>query len=314
MHTESKPQSKTQSKPQSIIENKYQELLAKCKDKINSTMREYIKITAKKNAKLNLWQSKFFGQPYLLKDQKYPTDNNGNNLYLLAQFDFYEIPNSPPFPKQGLLQFWISDNDLYGLNFADRTKQDKFKVIYHKEIHKNPEKLMQDFSFLPTLGKESDWIICEDQKKNTDKYKYKSPGNPTEYSLDFKLDTMPITSCDKYFYKLFESDFKNAENKFDDFNEYEFMDEYDKKYDKKYDKHLNRYASHIIGGYPDFTQEDPRGDGEEYLKQNILLFQMDSDITNEIMWGDMGIANFFINQEDLAKLDFSNVFYNWDCS
>lgn len=39
MHTESKPQ----SKPQSIIENKYQELLAKCKDKINSTMREYIK-------------------------------------------------------------------------------------------------------------------------------------------------------------------------------------------------------------------------------------------------------------------------------
>lgn len=117
---------------------------------------------------------------------------------------------------------------------------------------------MQDFSFLPTLGKESDWIICEDQKKNTYKYKYKSPGNPTEYSLDFKLDTMPITSCDKYFYKLFESDFKNAENKFDEF--------------------------------------------------------MDSDMTNEIIWGDMGIANFFINQEDLAKLDFSNVFYNWDCS
>ena len=49
-------------------------------------------------------------------------------------------------------------------------------------------------------------------------------------------------------------------------------------------------------------------------KSSILLADENLDITNEIMWGDMGIANFFINKEDLSKLDFSNVFYNWDCS
>ena len=31
------------------------------------------------------------------------------------------------------------------------------------------------------------------------------------------------------------------------------------------------------------------------------------------MWGDCGVGNFFINAEDLKRLDFSNVLYNWDC-
>ncbi|MDE5859478.1 MAG: DUF1963 domain-containing protein, partial [Oscillospiraceae bacterium] len=33
-----------------------------------------------------------------------------------------------------------------------------------------------------------------------------------------------------------------------------------------------------------------------------------------IMWGDMGVANFFISENDLKNLDFSKVAYNWDCS
>lgn len=30
-------------------------------------------------------------------------------------------------------------------------------------------------------------------------------------------------------------------------------------------------------------------------------------------WGDGGVCNFFINADDLANHDFSNVLYNWDC-
>ncbi|WP_026659599.1 DUF1963 domain-containing protein [Butyrivibrio sp. AC2005] len=49
-------------------------------------------------------------------------------------------------------------------------------------------------------------------------------------------------------------------------------------------------------GYPFFTQYDPREDGE----YETLLFQMDSTFGEayEIMWGDAGICNFFINEED----------------
>jgi len=31
------------------------------------------------------------------------------------------------------------------------------------------------------------------------------------------------------------------------------------------------------------------------------------------MWGDAGVANFFINSADLINKDFSRVMYNWDC-
>ena len=62
-----------------------------------------------------------------------------------------------------------------------------------------------------------------------------------------------------------------------------------------------------VGGYPFFTQSDPRSadDGE------ILLFQLNS--VKDIMWGDAGVANFFIDREALKNRDFSHVMYNWDC-
>ena len=70
---------------------------------------------------------------------------------------------------------------------------------------------------------------------------------------------------------------------------------------------------HKIGGYPFFTQTDPRDEDDEYEEYEVLLFQMDSDTEADIMWGDMGVANFFIKEKDLRNLDFSDVLYNWDC-
>ena len=32
-----------------------------------------------------------------------------------------------------------------------------------------------------------------------------------------------------------------------------------------------------------------------------------------ILWGDCGVANFFIPRANLERLDFSQVLYNWDC-
>ena len=30
-----------------------------------------------------------------------------------------------------------------------------------------------------------------------------------------------------------------------------------------------------------------------------------------VMWGNVGVGNFFINREKLKALDFSDVLYNW---
>lgn len=79
-----------------------------------------------------------------------------------------------------------------------------------------------------------------------------------------------------------------------------------------YEEHFGGQG-HKIGGYPFFTQTDPREWEKAYQEHNILLLQIDTDDDLGIMWGDYGVANFFITKEVLLNLDFSNVLYNWDC-
>ena len=67
-----------------------------------------------------------------------------------------------------------------------------------------------------------------------------------------------------------------------------------------------------IGGYPFFTQWEIRDKDDE----NKLFIQLDSlyDSKEDIlMWGDSGVANFFIIDEDLKNRNFEDVIYNWDC-
>jgi uncharacterized protein YwqG len=81
---------------------------------------------------------------------------------------------------------------------------------------------------------------------------------------------------------------------------------------------ISSFFGHKIGGYPDFTQEDVRkhsSNSDQKQKPDILLFQMDTDgnETIDILWGDTGVGNFFIDESALRELDFSKVLYNWDC-
>ena len=75
-------------------------------------------------------------------------------------------------------------------------------------------------------------------------------------------------------------------------------------------------GGHCIGGYPTFTQWDPRGVYDDFAGHTTLLFQLDSDQAEgiDIMWGDMGVGHFFVEPERLAALDFSSVLYDYDCS
>lgn len=74
-----------------------------------------------------------------------------------------------------------------------------------------------------------------------------------------------------------------------------------------------------IGGYPAFVAE---GDERFYhlpddnYEEFILLLQIDSNGSGKnICWKNSdGVGNFFIEPSALKRLDFSNVFYAWDCS
>ena len=65
--------------------------------------------------------------------------------------------------------------------------------------------------------------------------------------------------------------------------------------------------------YPAFTQCDPRYYDKNLARFNTLLLQLDCEDECDLMFGYAGVANFFINEEDLKKLDFTKGLYNWDC-
>ena len=72
---------------------------------------------------------------------------------------------------------------------------------------------------------------------------------------------------------------------------------------------MNQGSGSKLFGWPFFTQQDPR---EKDSKYDTLLLQLDSD-SDHIVWGDMGVGNFFINSKKLEKKDFSDVLFYWDC-
>ncbi len=90
----------------------------------------------------------------------------------------------------------------------------------------------------------------------------------------------------------------------------DFESELSGKVAKEFEK-LFHSSGHKIGGYAYFTQEDPRQYDPEN-KNDVLLLQIDSD--KEIMWGDAGISNIFINVDDLKKKRFDKAYFNWDCA
>lgn len=246
---------------------------------IEATIEPYIKIELSDNNKPTWWQSKFGGLPYLPKNFEYPRSYAGEYLYLLAQINFTEVPPIEGLPDRGILQFYVANDDLWGLDFDNPTQQDKFRIIYFPHLELSEKDLITDFSFLAT---ETDFAL------------------PIEgcCAIKFSVNYAPLSASD-YQFNLFDisSDDHQIDPKFD---------EYWQKFDS---------SGHKILGYPYFTQDDPRHNLAE-TEPLILLFQMDSDSNNngcEIMWGDNGIGNFFIKQSDLVKLDFTHVLYNWDC-
>lgn len=251
--------------------------LEKYRGNFEKSIRPFVKTTAKKGKTL-AWESKFGGNPYMPIGYEYPKDLNGTPMKLLAQINFEEVPDIGMFPSKGILQFYISANDdVYGMNFDKPTAQENFRVIYIPEVIKNNSKIVTDFSFINDSAED-----------------YFPVGS--ESRLSFKIEYGPVACTDFQFDKIFN---QSAYKLFDD-NEYE-------QYEDKYSS-----AGHKMGGYAYFTQSDPR-DNSEYSDYKVLLLQIDTDDKAGIMWGDSGVANFFIRPEELKKLDFTKILYNWDC-
>ena len=239
--------------------------------------------------KTGSYDSKLGGLPYMPKNFIYPCNSKGEPLKLLAQLNFSELPKLLNYPQKGILQFFVLTDEMIGVNFDDLSSQDSFRIIYHDEIVSG-ELLSDDY---PDIAA-AEWFPFQG-----------------EFALVGEKGSCPMTEAD---YR-FNDEFLKVWRKHTDINikgSYE-LGYYEDIFEPPLYEALDSTGIRI-GGYPYFTQEDPR-EYASLTRYDTLLFQIDSggEGNNEIMWGDSGVANFFINLEDLKVCDFSKVIYTWDC-
>lgn len=242
---------------------------------IESSVKPFIRIFAKADEDLSLTQSKFGGTPYLPHGHEYPSGSSGNPLFLLAQINFAEVPKLDHFPEKGILQIYTADDGMYGLDLDDPFDQANYRVIFFEDV--DEEQAQQDIE-LPV---------------------YDNFPVLNSHSLRFEIQHTPVSPKDQAFDECFGMP------------AFEFFDRFgdDKVEVRRAYARLAQGNGHKLGGYAHFTQEDPRLVQE--FEESKLLLQIDSD-HKDILWGDEGVANFFIHPEDLKDLEFSEVLYNWD--
>ena len=247
---------------------------------IQATAKSSIEMNLQPAEHLKLWQSKVGGVPYLPIGVAYPQNAEGQDLQLLAQINFAELPANDVYPATGILQFFINPHDdLYGLDFDNQQLQDGFRVIYHEVVTEDPAGLQQIFPDLDTDDGMSPVV--------------------GQYAVQFSTAQHYIDINDFAFAEKVTDPFAMEDEEGE-----AFCDEYSELFSGN---------GHRLGGYPFFTQTDPR-EYQEEIQDYVLLLQIDTDNEGaEIMWGDSGVGNFFIHPDDLKKRDFSKVLYNWDC-
>ena len=214
-------------------------------------------------------------------------------MLLLSQINFSEISPLPDFPKNGLLQFFMTRN-IYEMDFYDNpTEQKDWRVVYHQNI----DPLIDESSVLAL-----NLPFCSSNSDFSENFPV-----DTQYKLSFEKTQIRIgTECIGFNKALKDAakavDIKLTKN---DLSDLEVLFG-----EKNYDTLKRHNILNFIGGYPDFTQDDPRYE-RKYRKYGVLLLQIQSD--EGIMWGDSGVGNFFITPDGLKKCNFSKVLFNWDC-
>lgn len=253
--------------------------LAAILPKLEAVALPCLRITAKASDDLFLFDSKFGGHPYWPAGKPYPVDSDGQSLYLLAQLNFSQMPALEGYPSKGILQFYLSADDLYGFNSDNPTDQRHFRVVYFADT---TAMALDDFTFLDAQARDSALPVSRPLQlqftPDKDYYSFSDVRLPEALIDELLGEDLPVKGQ-----RLPEDELVE----------------------------LYPDTGHKMGGYACFTQQDPRHD--EAYKDYVLLLQIDSQLPH-ICWGDVGVGHFFIHPDDLKRNDFSRVLYNWDCT
>ena len=264
--------------------------------------KEVIYIKAEKVDDLSLEESKFGGFPFVPLGGAIPTNAEGSQLALLAQINCAQLPENNMYPSDGWLQVWCLEDEMYGF-WSDTIQPETNQKVLYIPAGTQGEPLERVVAmYQPYVSEDCPvWFINEQ-------------GAIWGMRLSFTHGQQGITYSDGRFRDLFLDRWNKRYPEQAVENFYDLPDEI---FENVVDIHDGSDCAHQLGGYPYFTQYDPRFEyrSSEATKYTELLFQIDSqfDTKWDLCWGDAGVRNFFISREDLEALDFSDVLYNFDC-
>lgn len=241
---------------------------------IEASVKPIIAGTVLEGPPINATGSQLGGKPWWPAGLDYPHDLDGQPLFLLAQINFAETEPLDGFPAAGLLQVFIAAGDLYGANLDDLTKPNGFHAVLHTDLAQR--------QINPALA---------DARALPEPQIYLPLQEPLRArAIALTRDAMPVDIFDYRFETLL------ADIAADNDLAQLYAD-------------WHAAAPIRLGGYPSFTQEDPRVFHPGLGDVNLLTI----DTTDGIMWGDCGIGQFLMHEADLKQRDFRRVAYNWDC-
>lgn len=264
--------------------------------------KEVIYIKAEKVDDLSLEESKFGGFPFVPLGGVIPTNAEGNQLALLAQINCAQLPENNMCPSDGWLQIWCLEDEMYGF-WSDTIQPETNQKVLYIPAGTQGEPLERVVAmYQPYVSEDCPvWFINEQ-------------GAIWGMRLSFTHGQQGITYSDGRFRDLFLDRWNERYPEQAVENFYDLPDEI---FENVVDIHDGSDCAHQLGGYPYFTQYDPRyeRDSTELTKYTEVLFQIDSQLDTEwdMCWGDAGVRNFFISRENLEALDFSDLLYNFDC-
>ena len=256
---------------------------------------------------LSVTSSKFGGVPYLPEGVDVPTNAHGDPLGMIAQINCAELPDNDIYPKTGILQFWLDPtDDLYGANYDNPIAQDNNRVMYYPEI-----------------GAPNSSVGLAQVDQQEGEFPVYWPISPLDMELALSFEA--IEQGEAILSEDFFDVFVHQWNSLYPDQTIKSLWDLDDLSDESVTDFFDDFAEfHKIGGKPIFVQNDPR-DFEDNLKNYTvdLLTIVSGDVRDprggedsrniEIMWGDMGTANWLITPEQLAARDFSQVLFEWSC-
>ena len=226
----------------------------------------------------DIFDNKIGGIPYLPLGEAYPLDKHGNPMALLLQLNCKDI-DLPNFPKTGYLEIYMNAN----LSADTECTVKHFDTKPHQTIF--PKIDLSNFIVQRPYAIKLQKTTCHMPVAD-----YRFDKTFTDISTRYGRPIQDIFELDKIF--------PNESN-------------IDEEFITLLDKELKNPRI-TIGGYADFTQDDPRFYDEP---KDLCILKVDSCYQKGrlIDIGDAGILNVYTHANDFKNKNFDSVQLVWDC-